>query len=721
MKQTLSPKLIFASSSLLYAFVVLVSIKLATLVPWLGVTFKMESVTGDVSVASVDSNSPTFNVISPGEKVIAIHGDNNSVTLSNEIINGIPFDFDTYLDFNHFFRVQTQAHNILIKDKVVLEMNEHTFIEITPETSRPIKSLPIMFWLQLLIGGVVFFVSMSVLAYGSKDIVAVNVCFALAGLSFLIISSVVSVYSNREIAMNGDIFSVLSMIQYYASLSFAAFFVSIFCFYPIRIKQTKILLLLLLGLCSFSSLHVLQVFESIALSVYTLFYVIGAAGILFIILQYKYTRGLIVERASLRWLVYALITGDVLFFIISIIPLVTSMELIHKQFFYWVALLCVYIGVALGIRKYKLFKLELWALYSWVWMFGGLVVLGFAVLLITIFNISSVVALLFSVLVVGWLYFPLRQWLWENYAFGFNRTHYQERLPELLETILSPKAVRGNIEQWEFLLRQVFEPVLVMHETDDGDEVTIKESGAVLHVPEFENIPALALAGVERGSRLFNENDVSFLNSMMTLFKNAQEFKGAYEQGVHEERTRIARDLHDDVAARLLTLIHKSEGTPQEPLAREALITLRESINSLGGRQEQSLDDVLRELKVDINFRLEAAHIELYWEQDRQIYKKTFTSRQATNFKRVSQEIITNVLKHAHGSIVNIESKLSDSVFILSVCDDGSTKLMNDWINGRGVNNIRTRVKELGGTVRWNQHILEEQLAGTCVEISIPV
>lgn len=46
---------------------------------------------------------------------------------------------------------------------------------------------------------------------------------------------------------------------------------------------------------------------------------------------------------------------------------------------------------------------------------------------------------------------------------------------------------------------------------------------------------------------------------------------------------------------------------------------------------------------------------------------------------------------------------------------------MNDWINGRGVNNIRTRVTELGGTVRWNQHILEEQLAGTCVEISIPV
>lgn len=722
MKKLLSPKLIFITSSMLYALVILVSIKLVTVTPWLGMEFNVDSLTGDVSIASIDSDSAVVNIASPGEKVTAIHGGRNSITLSKEILKAAPLDFDTYLDFNHFFRVQSKAWDILNEDTLVLEINDSNFLEITPLASRPVNSLPAMFWLQLLIGGGIFFVSMSVLAFGSKDDIAVNICFALAGLSFLIVSSVVSIYANREIAIDGHLFSRLVMIQYYALLSFSAFFVSIFCFYPIRIKEAKGLLMLLLALCGFSLLHVFQFFESITLSVNALFYAVGILGVLFIILQYRYTRGLIVERASLRWLVYALITGDVLFFIISIIPLVTSTELIHQQFFYWIALLCVYIGIALGIRKYKLFKLELWALYSWVWMFGGLVVLGLAVLLIIIFNVSSVVALLFSILVVGWLYFPLRQWLWENYAFGFNRTHYQERLPELLETILSPKSVRSNIEQWEFLLRQVFEPVLVMHETDDDeDEVAIKESGAVLHVPEFDNIPAIALAGVERGSRLFNENDVSFLNSIMTLFKNAQEFKGAYEQGVHEERTRIARDLHDDVAARLLTLIHKSEGTPQEPLAREALVTLRESINSLGGRQEQSLDDVLRELQVDIKFRLGAANIELYWEQDRQVYKKTFTSRQATNFKRVSQEIITNVLKHANASVVNIENNLVDGVFTLSVCDDGDTKLMSDWINGRGVNNIRTRVKELGGSVRWNQRILEEELAGTCVEISIPI
>ncbi len=721
MKPTLPPKIIFFSSFVFYVLVVLLSLKFSTSTPWLGIELQVEPVSDEIHVASIDINSPAFNIISPGEQLVAVHNATSVVRLSKELIQGMPYNFNTYKEFNYFFSIQSQAGTILSSSKVIFENGDNILFEVIPDKTRPVSSLPLMFWLQLLVGGGIFFVSMSVLAFGTNRVDAVNVCFSLAGVSFLILSSVVAVYTNREIALDGQFFYLLSIIQYYASLAFVLFFISIFCFYPMKIKQSRVLISGLFSLSLFSLLHIFQVFEFLLFSVYLLFYVIGAIGIFFIILQYKYTRGFIVERASLRWLVYALITGDVLFFIISIIPVITSLELIHKQFFYWVAVLCVYIGIALGLKKYKLFKLELWALYSWVWMFGGLVVLGLAVLLMTAFDVSTVVALLFAILVVGWLYFPLRHWLWENYAFGFNRTHYQERLPELLEIILSPKAVRGTKEQWEFLLRQVFEPVLVMHDTDDADEILIKESGAVLHVPGFEGIPALGLAGVEHGSRLFNVNDVSFLSSMMTLFKNAQVFKGEYERGVHEERIRIARDLHDDVAARLLTLIHKTEGTPQEPLAREALVTLRESINSLGGQKDQSLDELLRELQVDVKFRLAAADIKLYWEQDRRLYKRTLSSRQATNFKRVGQELVSNILKHANASSVRIETSFVADLFSLSICDDGNTRLMKDWVNGRGINNIRTRIKESGGTVRWNQRIVEEQLAGTCVDIAIPI
>jgi len=721
MKPTLTPKLIFLSSAAIYIIAVLFSLQLVTSTPWLGVGFEFDANTGEASVAYVEATSPADGILEKDMVFSAIADGENIISLTSSLIKDIPFNYETYSQLNHFYQKQTFAFNILANDSIIFLTSDNASYPVKPVSTRPVKSLPILYWLHLLVGGAVFFVGMAVLALSSKDNKIVNVFFALAWFSFLILSSVVAVYTSREIAIDGQLFYALSMVQYYSSLAFVAFFISIFCFYPMRAKKATQLMLLLIALIFLSLLHVFQVFESLLLGIYALFYLMAILGIFFITLQYNYTRGFIVERASLRWLVYALITGDVLFFIISIIPLVTVLDPIHKQFFYWVALLCIYLGVALGLKKYKLFKLELWALYSWVWMFGSLVVLGLAVLLVTIFNISSMVALLFSVLVIGWLYFPLRHWLWENYAFGFNRTRYQDRLPELLEIILSPKSVRSSKEQWEFLLRQVYNPVLVMHETDENEEITIKESGAVLHVPEFNNIPALGLAGVERGSRLFNANDVNFLESLMTLFKHAQEFKGAYEQGVHEERTRIARDLHDDVAAKLLTLIHKTEGTPQEPLAREALVTLRESINSLGGKKEQDLDDILRELQIDIMFRLDAVNLSLTWEQDRPLYQRTLSSRQATNFKRVTQEIITNVLKHANATAVSVDNAIADGLFTMSVCDNGKSTLMKDWVNGRGVNNIRTRLKESGGTVRWNQRIIGEKLAGTCVDISIPI
>ena len=721
MKLTLPHKLIFISSTAVYILVAFISIQIATSTPWLGLEFSVNHKTADVFVSSVEPDGPAFGVIAEHESVKSMADKHSRVDITAELVKEMPFNLDTYKAFNHFFVLQDKASSILKANEIRLQGKDGTQYTLYPEAIRPVRTLPVLYWLQLLVGGCIFFVSSAVLAFSSKDSKIVNTCFAVTGFSFLVIASVVAAYSSRELAIDGQLFSILAMVQYFASLIFVMFFVAIFCFYPMRIKHSWRLMFLLFLTSLLSLLHVFQLFDSLLFGVYALFYIIAIYGIFFITLQYNYTRGFIVERASLRWLVYALITGDVLFFIISIVPLVADLSLIHKLFFYWVALLCVYIGVALGLKKYKLFKLELWALYSWIWMFGGLIVLGLAVLLVTFFKLNSIVALLFSALAVGWLYFPLRHWLWENYAFGFNRAHYQDRLPELLEIILSSKSVRSSKEQWEFLLRQVFDPVLVMHETDNNDEIEIKESGAVLHVPEFGDIPAIGLAGVERGSRLFNTNDVRFLNSMMILFENAQKFKGAYEQGVHEERTRIARDLHDDVAARLLTLIHKTEGTPQEPLAREALVTLRESINSLGGRKEQKLDDVLRELQVDVKFRLDAVKIKLNWTQDRRTYQKTFTSRQATNFKRVTQEIITNILKHANATAVQVDCHITDAFFILEVCDNGNTKLMKHWVNGRGVNNIRTRMKESGGTVRWNQRIMEDKLAGTCVEISIPV
>jgi two-component system sensor histidine kinase UhpB len=57
------------------------------------------------------------------------------------------------------------------------------------------------------------------------------------------------------------------------------------------------------------------------------------------------------------------------------------------------------------------------------------------------------------------------------------------------------------------------------------------------------------------------------------------------EQVTERERKRIAADLHDDLGAKLLTIVHTSESDRISTLAREALEEMRLSVRGLTGRR----------------------------------------------------------------------------------------------------------------------------------------
>ena len=62
------------------------------------------------------------------------------------------------------------------------------------------------------------------------------------------------------------------------------------------------------------------------------------------------------------------------------------------------------------------------------------------------------------------------------------------------------------------------------------------------------------------------------------------------EQVTEKERKRIAADLHDDLGAKLLTIVHTSESERISTLAREALEEMRLSVRGLTGRPVRLAD-----------------------------------------------------------------------------------------------------------------------------------
>ncbi len=75
------------------------------------------------------------------------------------------------------------------------------------------------------------------------------------------------------------------------------------------------------------------------------------------------------------------------------------------------------------------------------------------------------------------------------------------------------------------------------------------------------------------------------------------------EQVTEKERKRIAGDLHDDLGAKLLTIVHTSESERISTLAREALEEMRLSVRGLTGKAVR-LADALADWRAEIVSRL---------------------------------------------------------------------------------------------------------------------
>ena len=220
---------------------------------------------------------------------------------------------------------------------------------------------------------------------------------------------------------------------------------------------------------------------------------------------------------------------------------------------------------------------------------------------------------------------------------------------------------------------------------------------------------------------VFTESDRQLADALFTLCCQFISVQQAIERGASEERQRIARDLHDDVAARLLTLIHKAKDQESIDLARSILKSLRNAIYTLDNKSTTTILDALTDIRAEVQERLNSIGVMLYWEQHGQFDNLTFTPRQHINLHRIAHEITTNAIRHANAQFMSIDVELKKSTFHMKLCDNGPGFDLDSCIPGKGINNIRTRVDELNGKVSWKIDTEHEEYKGCCVDIQFPI
>lgn len=206
----------------------------------------------------------------------------------------------------------------------------------------------------------------------------------------------------------------------------------------------------------------------------------------------------------------------------------------------------------------------------------------------------------------------------------------------------------------------------------------------------------------------------------------------AYSQKAKEqERTRIAREIHDDIGGTLTAIkcelvpcLDNSSRTP------EFYRNKAEAVESLVDMVIDSTRRIALDLRPGV---LDCGIVAAVQWQAREFNQRTGVSCTvacdyedisldgdlAVAIFRIFQEALTNIAKHANASEVRVKLAETGSQVYLEVTDNGCGITSPDMekVNSFGIRSMRERCQQLGGQF----HIQGGPLAGTEVLIRIPV
>jgi signal transduction histidine kinase len=195
-----------------------------------------------------------------------------------------------------------------------------------------------------------------------------------------------------------------------------------------------------------------------------------------------------------------------------------------------------------------------------------------------------------------------------------------------------------------------------------------------------------------------------------------------------EERTRIAKDLHDGVGG-LLSGVKMSLTQMQNriDLKSDDKLVFARSLDMLDGSMQEirrvshaMMPPSLQQfgLKAAVRDFIEAINSMKTIDVVFQVVgeeSENYTLDTQLVIYRIIQELINNVLKHSHAHKCLVQLVYAD-VLTITVEDDG-VGFEQHKNKGAGLINIRQRVEFLKGTIDWNSNVGE----GTSVLVEIPL
>lgn len=449
---------------------------------------------------------------------------------------------------------------------------------------------------------------------------------------------------------------------------------------------------------------------------YALLVVPNAAFLAAAVTQWRVAKGDPAARAVMRSVGAGSFAGAALVCGGMVVPALLNIPSFASDGMTILPVALIYGTIAFGIAGTRLFELDAWSYRLALGTAAVLLLLATDALLLRVLDVQRPVALALAILAIGYGYFPLRAFVW-RLVMGTEPLARDQfvRQAVLISFAVDPGARRSA---WRDLLDRIFSPLEFIVGGGSPD-VRIEQAGEVLHIPATADSDALRLRFARRGTRLFSPDDAAVARELVSLLQEAAAARDAYVSGVQAERGRIARDLHDDVSGLLLTGLHRSGPGDMREDVRQALAEIRTIVSSLADG-ERPLDDVLADIRHEVATRLMRAGVALAWPvPPRDGSTATLDYTRARALTSSLREVVTNVIKHAGASQVEVAVVHRSASLLITVQDDGGllpSGTTRPVGTGRGLLNLVNRFEEIGGRCT-----LEPQPTGFRVSLALPL
>ena len=258
-----------------------------------------------------------------------------------------------------------------------------------------------------------------------------------------------------------------------------------------------------------------------------------------------------------------------------------------------------------------------------------------------------------------------------------------------------------------------------------------------LDVPVFNEGKIVVVAGVCNSRENYDNSDIRQVTMLLeglwlhVLKKSAEEELARLERQIiavsEEERSKIGRDLHDDLGSHLTGVELLSKALQQQlreeaPERAEQLETIRNLIRDAIEKTrrlsqglypvhvvEYGLEAAIEELVAEVK-KMFKVKFDLSWQDGGQVLGKNT----ATHLHYIIREAVFNAARHGRPTNIGVYMRQDENGFSVKIVDDGIGFAGTPAATGMGFHTMKYRAKAIGATLS----ISSGEKSGTIISVT---